>query len=67
MTDPRPDLKGDSKEWTTLLRLAHWYNYELAGVLHGFRCGGLRLHRPIWLKDNLNWPEKIQEFPEVTP
>jgi protein gp37 len=22
---------------------------------------------PIFLKDNLNWPEKIQEFPEATP
>jgi protein gp37 len=22
---------------------------------------------PIFLKDNLNWPEKIQEFPEVAP
>ena len=22
---------------------------------------------PVFLKDNLNWPEKIQEFPEVSP
>jgi len=43
--DPRPDLAYDSKEWTLLLQLAEAENPNLAGILHGFRCCGLRLHR----------------------
>jgi hypothetical protein len=43
--DPRPDLHYDSKEWTILLILADTTNQILAGILHGFRCCGLRLHR----------------------
>lgn len=43
--DPRPDLRYDSKEWTGLLSMVHGINPEVAGILHGFRCGGLRLHR----------------------
>ena len=45
MTDPRDDLKYDSEEWTRLLALANIPNKELAGILHGFRCCGLRLHK----------------------
>ncbi len=45
MTDPRPDLKYDSKEWTKLLQIAKKINHQLAIHLHGFRCGGCRLHR----------------------
>lgn len=45
MKDPRSDLSYDSKEWTKLLTTAEQVNLELAGVLLGFRCGGLRLHR----------------------
>lgn len=44
-TDPRPDLAYDSKDWVRLLKLAKKMDPELAGILHGFRCGGLRLHR----------------------
>ncbi len=43
--DPRPDLAYDSEKWTTLLCLAGVKNQELAGILHGFRCCGLRLHK----------------------
>lgn len=43
--DPRPDLKFDSKEWTRLLEMAEEKNVELAWILNGFRCCGLRLHR----------------------
>jgi hypothetical protein len=45
MRDPRPDLRYDSQEWTTLLTMAETQDDMLAGVLHGFRCAGLRLHR----------------------
>jgi hypothetical protein len=45
MTDPRPDLKKDSQEWTKLLTMAESVNLELAGTLHGFRCCGLRLQK----------------------
>lgn len=43
--DPRPDLRYDSEDWTQLLTLAEAKGEMVAGVLHGFRCGGLRLHR----------------------
>jgi hypothetical protein len=43
--DPRPDLHYDSKEWTILLIKVYAMNQDLASVLHGFRCCGLRLHR----------------------
>lgn len=43
--DPRPDLRYDSKEWTQLLSMVHAVDPMAAGTLHGFRCGGLRLHR----------------------
>ena len=44
--DPRPDLAEDSEKWTKLLQLAmNKHGEELAGILHGFRCGGTRLKR----------------------
>ncbi|MDP3936829.1 MAG: hypothetical protein Q8R92_01685 [Deltaproteobacteria bacterium] len=43
--DPRPELKYDSAEWTRLLARVEAFDPMCAGVLHGFRCGGLRLHR----------------------
>lgn len=47
MTDPRPDLKYDSEEWTFLLQTLdkHSPSREFVGIMHGFRCAGLRLHR----------------------
>lgn len=45
MEDPRPDLQYDSNDWTRLLNNAEAKDPMLAGVLHGFRCGGLRLHK----------------------
>lgn len=47
MVDPRPDLKYDSPEWTKLLQSLdkHSPSREFVGVMHGFRCAGLRLHR----------------------
>ena len=47
MTDPRPDLKYDSPEWTKLLQTLdkHCPVREFVGIMHGFRCAGLRLHR----------------------
>ncbi|MBS4026665.1 MAG: hypothetical protein KGZ96_13505 [Clostridia bacterium] len=44
-TDPRPDLEADSNLWTKLLIKAERINPNLAGTLHGFRCGGLRIKR----------------------
>lgn len=45
-SDPRPDLKYDSTEWEQLLAIAAQKgNSKFAWLLHGFRCGGLRLHR----------------------
>ena len=44
-TDPRPDLEADSILWTKLLIKAEKINPNLAGTLHGFRCGGLRIKR----------------------
>lgn len=43
--DPRPDLAFDSQEWSALLTDVETSDKELAGILHGFRCAGLRLHR----------------------
>ena len=43
--DPRPDLAYDSKDWARLLELAEELSQNIAGLLHGFRCGGLRIHR----------------------
>lgn len=44
--DPRADLAEDSATWTKLLQLAmNKHGEELAGILHGFRCGGTRLKR----------------------
>lgn len=59
--DPRPDLIEDSKIWGMFLNLTKVNNKELANILHGFRCGGLRLHkdkvgyilRPEFNKDSL--------------
>ncbi len=46
MTDPRPDLKYDSEDWTRLLTMMEQEcPIEFLGVLHGMRCCGLRLHR----------------------
>lgn len=47
MTDPRPDLKYDSPEWTRLLKALnnHCPSREFVGIMHGFRCAGLRLHK----------------------
>lgn len=42
LTDPRPDLRYDSKEWEKLFFLASEWE-GLAKILHGFRCGGLRI------------------------
>jgi hypothetical protein len=70
MTDPRPDLKYDSQEWTNLLLIASDKNLMLAGVLHGFRCCGLRLHkgkdgyvlRPDLDPESSKWTTKEQYF-----
>lgn len=44
LSDPRPDLAGDSADWTCLLALAEAVPPAVfAGVLHGFRCCGARL------------------------
>lgn len=45
MIDPRPDLTEDSILWTKLLELAIKRDKLCAGVLHGFRCGGLRISK----------------------
>lgn len=46
MQDPRPDLKYDSEEWSNLLKLSgKVLPDEITGILHGFRCAGLRLHK----------------------
>lgn len=47
MNDPRPDLKYDSKEWDKLLKALdkHHKSKEFVGIMHGFRCAGLRLDR----------------------
>ena len=42
--DPRNDLAYDSKDWERLLTLATEEDADLAWILHGFRCVGLRLH-----------------------
>jgi len=45
--DPRPDLVGDSREWTALLATQYARDgndqHGLFGVLHGLRCEGARL------------------------
>lgn len=43
--DPRPDLAYDSRDWKLFLTMLEAVDPKAAGVLHGFRCGGLRLHR----------------------
>lgn len=43
--DPRPDLTYDSRDWAALLTLVTAWDRNVGGILHGFRCGGLRLHR----------------------
>lgn len=43
--DPRPDLKEDHLLWSRLLDQASERNEELAGVLHGLRCGGTRIRK----------------------
>lgn len=43
--DPRPDLAYDSRDWMLFLTMLEAVDPKAAGVLHGFRCGGLRLHR----------------------
>ena len=43
MNDPRPDLQYDTQEWDWLLKRAFEINQDLAYILHGFRCSGLRL------------------------
>jgi len=61
MDDPRPDLKDDNVEWDWFLKRAYDMNQDLAYILHGFRCSGLRLHkirigyvmRPEFNKDSL--------------
>lgn len=45
INDPRPDLKYDSKEWTRFLSMANEIDEILYATLHGFRCGGLRIHK----------------------
>ena len=68
VTDPRPDLSYDSAEWSKFLTLASEKNEMLAGTLHGFRCGGLRLHRsskgyllsPDFDPNTSTWTSKAQ-------
>src|SRR5690606_16543338 len=43
--DPRPDLAYDSREWTALLTLVTAHDKVVGGILHGFRCAGMRLNR----------------------
>lgn len=43
--DPRPDLAHDSKDWKRLLALAAAEDIQLAWILQGCRCVGLRLHK----------------------
>lgn len=43
--DPRPDLKEDHLLWSRLLDQANGLDEELAGVLHGLRCGGTRIKK----------------------
>lgn len=43
IADPRPDLVEDSILWATFLKHAVQLNFEVYGVLHGFRCMGSRL------------------------
>ncbi len=46
ITDPRPDLKDDTKCWEKLFNLpAIRRDYETIWVLHGFRCQGTLLIR----------------------
>lgn len=45
VTDPRPDLTGDSHLWTAVLAEAKARDGKLAGLLHGLRCGGCILHQ----------------------
>jgi len=45
MTDPRLDLVYDSDEWAVLLSMAEDTDKDCAWLLHGLRCGGMRLHR----------------------
>lgn len=70
MKDPRPDLTYDSADWTRLLTMAAAKDNMCAGVLHGFRCGGLRLHRggkgwalrPDFDPDTSIWTDKDSYF-----
>jgi hypothetical protein len=41
--DPRPDLADDTIYWNRILGAAQKKNVKLAYILHGFRCGGLRI------------------------
>lgn len=69
--DPRPDLQEDHQLWIRLLELAmKRYGEELAGILHGFRCGGTRLRRgkngyllrpDIDPTDSVAWPS-VEEY-----
>ena len=46
MEDPRPELKYDSNAWARLLTMVEQDgDRTLLGILDGFRCLGLRLHR----------------------
>lgn len=45
MSDPRPDLENDSRDWERLLNMANEKNKNLTSILHGFRCGGLRIYK----------------------
>lgn len=45
ITDPRPDLGEDHLLWEDLLLRAYLHKEELAGVLHGLRCGGTRIRK----------------------
>lgn len=67
MNDPRPDLTNDTELWTTLLMMAMIVDEQLAYILHGFRCAGLRLYkirvgyvmRPEFNKDSL-WQNQVE-------
>jgi hypothetical protein len=47
ITDPRTDLVEDSRLWLQLLEGAGKISRELYGLLHYFRCTGMRV---IWGK-----------------
>jgi len=70
--DPRPDLP-DTELWTRFLNMAMIVDEQLAYILHGFRCSGLRLYkirvgyvmRPEFNKDSLWLNQKEYDVDKV--